>query len=107
MYILKKILFILVLIVSFSVANAEPVYVANADINQADAQGISSPVNINQADAQGISSALKGIGLKKAEAIILYREQNGPFKTVDDLAKVKGIGSKTVEKNRSDILLKN
>ena len=41
----------------------------------------------------------------KAEAIVMYREQNGPFKAADDLAKIKGIGTKTIEKNRSDILL--
>lgn len=63
------------------------------------------PVNINQADAKSIAAALNGIGDKKAEAIVMYREQNGPFKAADDLAKIKGIGTKTIEKNRSDILL--
>ena len=63
------------------------------------------PVNINQADAKSIAAALNGIGDKKAEAIVMYREQNGPFKAAGDLAKIKGIGTKTIEKNRSDILL--
>ena len=62
-------------------------------------------VNINQADAKSIAAALNGIGDKKAEAIVMYREQNGSFKAADDLAKIKGIGTKTIEKNRSDILL--
>lgn len=86
MKMISKILSILVLALSFSVAYA-------------------APVNINQADAKGIATALSDIGLKKAEAIVLYREQNGAFKAVDDLAKVKGIGKKTIEKNRTDILL--
>ncbi|MGR9101161.1 MAG: ComEA family DNA-binding protein, partial [Gammaproteobacteria bacterium] len=52
----------------------------------------SAPVNVNTASAQELSDALKGIGLKKAEAIIQYREANGAFKTLSDLSKVKGIG---------------
>ena len=57
-------------------------------------------VDINQADAAAIAAATKGVGLKKAEAIVAYRKQHGPFKKLEDLAKVKGIGMKTVEKNR-------
>lgn len=66
---------------------------------------IASPVNINTADAKTISEALSGIGLKKAEAIVKYREAKGEFKTVDDLVNVNGIGPKTVEKIKTDILL--
>ena len=60
-------------------------------------------VNINTADAETISTELTGIGLSKAEAIVEYRKKHGPFKSVDDLSLVKGIGEKTVEKNRRDI----
>ena len=56
-------------------------------------------VNINRA-SEGELVSLNGIGSSKAQAIILYREMFGDFKTVDELAKVKGIGAKTVEKNR-------
>jgi len=66
---------------------------------------IASPVNINTADAKTIGEALSGIGLKKAEAIVKYREAKGEFKTAEDLINVNGIGAKTVEKIRSDILL--
>ena len=62
-------------------------------------------VNINTAGADAIQSELKGVGLQKAEAIIAYREANGAFKSADELANVKGIGLKTVEKNRDNILL--
>lgn len=61
------------------------------------------PVNINTADAETISTELTGIGLSKAEAIVEYRKKHGPFKSVDDLSLVKGIGEKTVDKNRRDI----
>lgn len=60
-------------------------------------------VNINTADAATISAELNGIGLSKAEAIVEYRKKHGPFKSADDLSLVKGIGEKTVEKNRHDI----
>ena len=56
-------------------------------------------ININRATEAELV-ALNGIGSSKAQAIILYREMFGGFKTVDELTKVKGIGAKTVEKNR-------
>lgn len=58
------------------------------------------PVNINTADAATLASRLNGVGESKAEAIVAYREEHGAFKSVDQLAQVKGIGLKTVEKNR-------
>lgn len=61
------------------------------------------PVNINTANAQEISKNLKGVGLKKAEQVVLYRKKHGNFKTIESLAKVKGIGFKTVEKNRANL----
>lgn len=70
------------------------------------AQTAFAAVNVNKADAEQIAEELKGIGISKATAIVAYREQNGPFKTVEQLTEVKGIGLKTVEKNRSEILLK-
>ena len=59
----------------------------------------SDPVDINTADAKTLDS-LNGIGPAKAAAIVAYREQNGPFATIEDLANVKGIGLRTVELNR-------
>ena len=62
-------------------------------------------VNINSAGPAELSEVLVGVGLKKAELIVQWREQNGPFKSVDDLAQVKGIGTSTIEKNRPRIKL--
>lgn len=61
------------------------------------------PVDINTADAQSLSKNIKGIGIKKAQAIIAYREKNGTFKTIEELTKVKGIGNKLLEKNSGSI----
>ena len=62
-------------------------------------------VNINTADAESLASELNGIGETKAIAIVEYRQQNGPFKSADDLALVKGIGEGTVDKNRDNIVV--
>lgn len=59
-------------------------------------------VNINTADAPGLM-AIKGVGEKKAQAIVKYRKEHGPFKSVDELANVPGIGEKTVDKNRNNL----
>ncbi|MBL8247633.1 MAG: helix-hairpin-helix domain-containing protein [Candidatus Competibacter sp.] len=54
-------------------------------------------IDINTATAEQMDKALKGIGPKKAADIVKYREANGPFKSVDDLAKVPGIKGKTLD----------
>jgi competence protein ComEA len=63
------------------------------------------PVNINTADAAALAKALNGVGPAKARAIVSYRDKNGPFKSVDQLAMVEGITQKLIEKNRADIKL--
>lgn len=60
-------------------------------------------VDINSADAQTLAEGLNGVGLSKAEAIVAYRDEHGPFSSAEDLVQVKGIGAKTVEKNRDNI----
>jgi competence protein ComEA len=61
------------------------------------------PVDINRADAATIAKELEGIGPSRAKAIVEYREKNGPYKSADDLSKIKGIGAKAIEKNRPNI----
>ena len=62
-------------------------------------------VNINTADAAAIDQALLNVGPAKAEAIVAYRKAHGSFKSAEQLALVKGIGLKTVEKNRDRIVI--
>lgn len=59
-------------------------------------------VNLNTA-TQSELEAVKGLGPAKAKAIILYRQENGKFKSVDELDKVKGFGKATVEKLREEL----
>ncbi|MBA6412855.1 helix-hairpin-helix domain-containing protein [Parahaliea sp. F7430] len=76
------------------------------DLAQAELQAAEpTAVNINQADAASLASALQGVGLTRAEDIIRYRETYGPFKTIEELADVKGIGPATLDKNRARITL--
>lgn len=62
---------------------------------------VSAPIDLNTADVATLVKGLRGIGESKARAIVEYRRINGPFKTVDDLTLVKGIGARTVELNRA------
>lgn len=56
-----------------------------------------SALNINTADAPTLSAELKGIGMTKAEAIVSFRTEHGPFSEPNDLIAVPGIGPKIVE----------
>jgi competence protein ComEA len=62
-------------------------------------------VNINQASAEEIADVMTGIGIKKAQVIVNYRNKNGVFKSVEQLLEVKGIGPATIEKNRHKLKL--
>ncbi len=81
-----------------------PSYSSEALTVAAAAQAVQT-VNVNSADAETIARQLKGVGLKKAQAIVDYRAQHGPFKSVEDLLQVKGIGDSTLAKNRVNIRL--
>ncbi|WP_219905161.1 ComEA family DNA-binding protein [Pseudothauera lacus] len=61
------------------------------------AAGASTPIDINTADATTLAQ-INGIGPTKAQAIVDYRNQHGPFKSAAELARVPGIGERTVER---------
>ena len=64
------------------------------------------PVDINSASAQALADAIKGVGLKRAESIVAYRQKNGPFAAVEDLSNVQGIGEKAVQNSRENLTVK-
>ena len=68
---------------------------------------VAGPVDINTADAATISAELQGVGMSKAQAIVEYRKNHGPFRSYEDLTLVKGIGVRTVEINRANIQFKS
>jgi len=81
---MKKILLIIATVVAFSIS---PAWAA---------------VDINTATVAQLES-INGIGPKKAEAIVEYRKKNGPFKSVDDLENVKGLGKASIDKMRGEL----
>ena len=64
-----------------------------------------APVDINTANAAMLATAIDGVGEKKAATIVQYRETHGAFASVDELAKIKGIGAATVERNRPRLMV--
>jgi len=62
-------------------------------------------VSINSASAEDLARVMNGVALKKAQAIVSYREEYGPFKTVEDLKQVPGMGSSLVERNLAVLTL--
>lgn len=58
-------------------------------------------LDINKADASSLASSLSGVGPVKADAIVRFRQANGPFASADDLVKVPGIGQELIERNRA------
>jgi competence protein ComEA len=58
------------------------------------------PIDINTASAEVLAQAMSGVGLKRAQAIIAYRNEHGPFADIDDLLGVRGIGPKVLDKAR-------
>lgn len=101
-------LFIALLLTSLAWSSAyavEAVEKRNASSAKVQSAVVEDKVNVNSASADALAELLTGVGPKKAEAIVAYREANGPFKVVDDLLNVKGIGQATLDKNRDRISL--
>ncbi len=90
---------------STNVVETNAVQVKSVQTKEDHYQGISITVNINTASQDELSTLLLGVGKKKAQRIIEYREQFGLFESLEDLMKVKGIGPSIVDKNRNRIQL--
>lgn len=61
-------------------------------------------IDINQADIKTLS-LLKGVGIKKAEAIVKYRIENGKFLSIEDLLNVSGIGEQILALNKTKLTI--
>jgi competence protein ComEA len=86
------------------ILSAAAAYAEKASSGSGKACALTGTVNVNTADVKQLSM-LPGIGKKKAETIIAYRDKNGDFSSVDTLVKVDGIGKKTLSKIKEYIAL--
>jgi competence protein ComEA len=68
---------------------------------------LAGPVNINTASAEMLAKELVGVGPALAAAIVRDREENGPYKTPEDIMRVRGIAEKVLETNRENIRIKD
>lgn len=75
---------------------------ASTSFAAAPAAAATAPVDINAASVEQLE-ALDGIGAAKARAIVEFRDANGPFASVDDLVKVRGIGDKLLAALRPQV----
>ncbi len=66
-------------------------------------QKSTTKIDLNKADQKAITNSMKGIGKKRAEAIVNYRAAHGNFKSVEDLAQVKGLGKQFVKNHLSQL----
>lgn len=69
------------------------------------AESEETTVSINTATVDELAKAMNGVGKKKAQAIVSYREEHGPFKALDDLKQVPGMGDALVERNLPNLKL--
>ncbi len=101
---MKRIFYCVALIATFALG-APTALLAQAVDKPAEASDVLNKVDINSADAATLALALDGIGMAKAQEIVAYRELNGEFKSIEELAQVKGIGEATIAKNRDRIII--
>ena len=92
------------LIILCSIISLPSVALAADDKTEMSVNQTMQMVDINKADVESLTS-LKGVGEKKAQAIIAYRKSHGDFSSIDDLLNVKGIGEKILLLNKERIKL--
>ncbi|KAA3622767.1 MAG: helix-hairpin-helix domain-containing protein [Proteobacteria bacterium] len=69
------------------------------------AAALAGKVNINTAGVDELATGIKGVGPAIAERIVKWREENGPFESVDQIVEVSGVGAKTLENNRDNLVV--
>ena len=85
-----------------AVANVVSAAQSKAPVGSASKPAVAAAVNINTASAADLV-ALPGIGAKTAARILEYRQKNGPFKKVEELMNVRGVGEKNFVKLKAQI----
>lgn len=90
---------LIVLLLSFFAATLPTHALSLVTTNAPQQSPIKAKININTADLKTLTGSFKGIGKKRAETIIAYRESHRGFKSLQELAEVKGLGQRFVERN--------
>lgn len=98
----KQILTLIVIIFTFTSFQSIANNALKAEPNKATATML--VIDINNAKPKDLVT-LKGVGMKKAQAIVSYRQTNGPFASIEDLLKVQGIGKHVLAENKSRLKL--
>jgi competence protein ComEA len=101
MFGLAIVIFVFAISASFSFAEGK----AKVETPDAATQGVAK-ININKATIDQLTE-IKGIGQSYAKGIVAYREKNGPFKKIEDIKEVKGIGDKLFEKIKDQITVES
>lgn len=102
---MKRIFSFFALLLSFTLAIPVALHAQTQEDKPAEVSEAKTKVDINTADAATLALALDGIGMAKAQEIVAHREQHGQFKSVEQLAEVKGIGAATIARNRDKIVV--
>lgn len=64
---------------------------------------VNNKIDLNKVDAKALTGSFRGIGKKRAEAIIAYRDSHHGFKAIEELAEVKGFGQKFLDTNKDKL----
>jgi competence ComEA-like helix-hairpin-helix protein len=92
------------LLLLFSISGTLP-YLKGAEAAESSSKTAPWVININTASAEEIA-AVPGLGEKKSEAVVMFREKHGPFAKIEDIKKVDGIGDKLFERIMAYLVVK-
>lgn len=84
---------------SLATAQTPPSAPQQSTVTHAGTQTAQAKVSLNQASAEELAKVLDGVGLKKAQAIVAYRQQYGPFQQIEQLGEVPGFGKILLQRN--------
>lgn len=97
---------LIAMVLSF-LSMSSPLYAAptpsSASAITQEAEATTPKINLNTAELNTLVHSFKGIGEKRAEAIIKYRESHDGFKSVEELAEVSGLGQQFVNRNLAEL----
>jgi len=97
---MKSYLLMMVLLAMVGMTGVSPVYVAAAE--KPVAKAVIGTIHLNKATAEELQT-LTGVGPALSERIVLYRTEHGPFRSVDQLTEVNGVGQAKLAKLRSQL----